>query len=124
LRFARFENVTQIVVGRSRGGFFSELFRRALPHELVRRAEGIAVHLVTREGAPPPRPVSRTPRAAVAPLPFLLATVLVAAAVMFSKFLTTLTPIPNLSMVFLTAVLVTAVSFGMAPAIYASLLSF
>jgi len=124
LRFARFENVTQIVVGRSRGGVFSELFRRALPHELVRRAEGIAVHLVTREGAPPPRTVSRTPRTAVAPLPFLLATVFVAAAVMFSKFLTTLTPIPNLSMVFLTAVLVTAVSFGMAPAIYASLLSF
>jgi two-component system sensor histidine kinase KdpD len=124
LRFARFENVTQIVVGRSRGGFFSELLRRSLPYELVRRAEGIAVHLVTREGAPPPRPASRMLRPAVAPLPFLLATVLVAAAVMFSKFLTALTPIPNLSMVFLTAVLVTAVSFGMAPAIYASLLSF
>ena len=27
LRFAKFENVTQIVIGRSRGGFFSELLR-------------------------------------------------------------------------------------------------
>ena len=49
LRFAKFENVTQIVVGRSRGGFFSELLRRSLPHELVRRTQDIAIHLVTRE---------------------------------------------------------------------------
>ena len=49
LRFAKFENVTQIVIGRSRGGFFSELLRRSLPHELVRRTQDIAIHLVTRE---------------------------------------------------------------------------
>ncbi|HEY0223300.1 MAG TPA: two-component sensor histidine kinase, partial [Pseudolabrys sp.] len=30
LRFSKFENVTQIVIGRSRGGFFSELLRRSL----------------------------------------------------------------------------------------------
>src|SRR5471032_44965 len=35
LRFARIENVTQIVIGRSRAGFFSELFRGSLPHELL-----------------------------------------------------------------------------------------
>ena len=40
------------------------------------------------------------------------------------EVLTELTPIPNLSMVFLLAVLVTAVNFGIWPAIYASLLSF
>ncbi len=49
LRFAKFENVTQIVIGRSRGGFFNELLRRSLPHELVRRTQDIAIHLVTRE---------------------------------------------------------------------------
>ena len=47
LRFAKFENVTQIVLGRSRGGFSRELLRRSLPHELVRRADGIAVHVIT-----------------------------------------------------------------------------
>jgi hypothetical protein len=31
LRLARFENVTQIVVGPSHGGFLAELFRRSLP---------------------------------------------------------------------------------------------
>ena len=38
--------------------------------------------------------------------------------------LTKITPIPNLSIVFLLAVLVTAMSFGIWPAIYASVLSF
>jgi len=47
LRFAKFENVTQIVIGRSRGGFFAELFRRSLPHELIRRVEDMAGFLGT-----------------------------------------------------------------------------
>src|SRR6202051_3548804 len=55
LRFSKFENVTQIVVGRSRGGFINELLRRSLPHELVRRTQDIAIHLVTREMEPLPR---------------------------------------------------------------------
>ena len=60
LRFAKFENVTQIVVGRSRGGFLSELLRRSLPHELVRRTQDIAIHLVTaRDRARPPSGAAR-----------------------------------------------------------------
>ena len=43
---------------------------------------------------------------------------------MIGEVLTQITPIPNLSMVFLLAVLVTAMSFGIWPAIYASVLSF
>src|SRR5262249_51887316 len=46
------------------------------------------------------------------------------AALGVGEALTWLTPIPNLSMVFLLAVLVTAMSFGIWPAIYASVLSF
>ncbi len=69
LRFAKFENVTQIVVGRSRAGFLSELLRRSLPHELVRRAEGIAIHLVTSEGAAARDKKIRTRISAVAPEP-------------------------------------------------------
>ncbi|MGB8117393.1 MAG: two-component sensor histidine kinase, partial [Pseudolabrys sp.] len=53
LRYAKFENVTQIVIGRSRDSFLSELLHRSLPHELVRRTQDIAIHLVTREGEVP-----------------------------------------------------------------------
>jgi two-component system, OmpR family, sensor histidine kinase KdpD len=124
LRFAKFENVTQIVVGRSRGGFFSELLRRSLPHELVRRTQDIAIHLVTRETEPSPLVDRRNGGFAFAPLPFLYATLAVTAALAIGELLTTLTPFPNLQMLFLVAVLLTAVSFGIWPAIYASALSF
>jgi two-component system, OmpR family, sensor histidine kinase KdpD len=125
LRFAKFENVTQIVIGRSRGGFISELLRRSLPHELVRRTQDIAIHLVTRQTeAVTPSPPRRSSQFALTPLPFLYATLSVGAALAIGKALTALTPIPNLSMLFLMAVLLNAVSFGIWPAIYASVLSF
>ncbi|MGA2567824.1 MAG: sensor histidine kinase KdpD [Pseudolabrys sp.] len=125
LRFAKFENVTQIVIGRSHGGFFTELLRRSLPHELVRRTQDIAIHLVTREiEATPPAPPRRRMRFVLQPLPFLYATLAIGAALAIGEGLTALTPIPNLSMLFLVAVLLVAVNFGIWPAIYASGLSF
>jgi two-component system, OmpR family, sensor histidine kinase KdpD len=126
LRFAKFENVTQIVIGRSRDSFLSELLHRSLPHELVRRTQDIAIHLVTREADAAPRlPLLQWRRPlAIAPAHFLYATVAVAAALGVGEVLTKITPIPNLSIVFLLAVLMTAMSFGIWPAIYASVLSF
>jgi len=125
LRFAKFENVTQIVIGRSHGGFFTELLRRSLPHELVRRTQDIAIHLVTRQiEATPPAPPRRRMRFVLQPLPFLYATLAIGAALAIGEGLTALTPIPNLSMLFLVAVLLIAVNYGVWPAIYASGLSF
>ncbi|MGN6114188.1 MAG: DUF4118 domain-containing protein, partial [Nitrobacter sp.] len=125
LRFAKFENVTQIVVGRSRSGFLNELFRRSLPHELVRRTQDIAIHLIA-SAAEKPLQVSRLPQDKIPlrPLQFVYATLAVAAALGVGKVLTELTPIPNLSMVFMVSVLVSAINFGVWPAIYASVLSF
>src|SRR5439155_1112305 len=89
LRFAKFENVTQIVVGRSQGGFFGELLRRSLPHELMRRSPGIAVHVVTREtDAAPARRARARPAWLVEPLAFGYATLAVGAALGFGKMLT------------------------------------
>jgi two-component system, OmpR family, sensor histidine kinase KdpD len=127
LRFAKFENVTQIVIGRSRDSFWSELLHRSLPHELVRRTKDIAIHLVTRESELPAKtPRFRWPKnlALTPALHFFYATLAVVAALAIGEVLTKITPIPNLSIVFLLAVLVTAMSFGMWPAIYASVLSF
>jgi two-component system, OmpR family, sensor histidine kinase KdpD len=55
---------------------------------------------------------------------YFWSTVAVAAAVLAGQLLSRLTPLPNLSMVFLMAVLLAAVRFGMWPAVYASVLSF
>ena len=124
LRFAKFENVTQIVIGRSQGRFLSELLHRSLPIELARRAQDIAIHLVTRQSEAAPPPLRRRAGSALAPLPFVYATLAIVAAVAIGKLLTALTPIPNLSMLFLVAVVLMAVNFGIWPAIYASVLTF
>lgn len=126
LRFARFENVTQIVIGRWRGGWLGELLRRSLPHELVRRADDIAVHIVTgaRESAAAPAPVRAKSTARLPLEPLFWSTFAVAAAVAVGQGMTALTLFPNVSMIFLMAVLVPAAVFGVWPAIYASVLSF
>ncbi len=126
LRFSRFENVTQIVLGRSRGGFLTELLRRSLPHELVRRADGIAVHVITsREGAAASSPIpTRALRPRLAAASLIWSTVAVAMVVAIGLVLNRLTPFPNISMIFLLAVVFAAVRFGIWPAVYASVLSF
>jgi two-component system sensor histidine kinase KdpD len=58
------------------------------------------------------------------PAAYAWATVSVAIALGAGQALTALTPFPNLSMVFMLAVLFTALQFGRWPAIYASALSF
>lgn len=125
LHFARLENVTQIVLGRSRGGYLTELLRRSLPHELLRRADGVAVHVVTsreKEGAEPILKMPPRPKPEL--LPFLFSTLAVAAAAAIGHFLNAITSFPNLSMIFLMAIVFAAVTFGIWPAIYASVLSF
>src|SRR5712691_731972 len=57
-------------------------------------------------------------------MPFLWSTAAVATALVAGRLIWALAPLPNLSMVFLMAVLFAAVSFGIWPAVYASILSF
>src|SRR5205823_14380352 len=55
---------------------------------------------------------------------YVWSTAAVAAAILSGRLFSALAPLPNISMVFLMAVLFSAASFGMRPAIYASVLSF
>jgi two-component system sensor histidine kinase KdpD len=125
LKFARFENITQIVIGRSRGGFLAELTGRSLPHEIVRRADDIAIHIITRQEDTAERRKFRLGWAGAAGWPpFAWATLFVAVACGAGKLLTLITPFPNLSIIFLLSVMVSALRFGIWPAVYASVLSF
>ncbi len=125
LRFARRENVTQIVLGQSHVGLWRRLIGRSLQDEIVRRAGGIEVHVVPRETAPAP-PLRERWRFDSRGLGAEIAAALgaVAAAVLLGEALSELIKLPNLSMVFLTAVLFCGVSFGTRAAVLASLASF
>lgn len=126
LRFARFENVTQIVIGRPRDTTWRRLLSRSLPLQLMQRSSDIAVHLVpthTETGERPKRSLAARFEAST-PAHFLYAAVAVAGAVLVGKGVGQMIPAANLSVVFLMAVLFSAVKSGVWPAIFASVLSF
>jgi len=126
LRFARRENITQIVVGRSRAGFLARLLRRSLTEEIVRRSHDIAVHMVMDDRAGPVAERPARPRPALMELWIGLVAALVSVVVTvgLGYVLELWLSFPNLSMVFLIPVIFCAARFGLWPATTASALSF
>jgi two-component system sensor histidine kinase KdpD len=124
LSFARKENITQIFIGRSSTRFWSRLRRRSLTEAIIRRASDIAVHVVFDETAPRPPRRFRIPRPRRAIAGFGTAVLSVGGAVAVGEVASAYLKLPNLSMIFLAAVMLSAVTFGVASAITAALLSF
>jgi two-component system sensor histidine kinase KdpD len=126
LRLARRENATQIVIGRSHRGTLGRLFGRSLTDEIVARASEIGVHIVTGDGAPQPRARRgmTVPPVARLAMSFAVAAGCVAVAVAVGKVLSATADLPNLSLIFIAAVMVSALSYGLTAAIAAALLSF
>lgn len=126
LRFALRENITQIVVGRSRAGFLARLRGRSLTEEVMRRSAEIAVQIVS-DGRTEPvatrRPSARAPSAKFW-LGVAAALVSVALAVGLGWLLDTWLRFPNLSLIFLASVVFCALNFGVESAVAASILSF
>ncbi len=120
-RFALRQNITLIVIGRSRSGWLKRLLRRSLSDEIVRQAKGIGVHVVTGEESRSRLSwhQSKLTLTAAAAAPLAVGAAL-AVGLVASRWL----ELPNLSMIFLTAVLFCAVTFGIWSAIIAAALSF
>jgi two-component system sensor histidine kinase KdpD len=122
LRYARRENITQIVLGRSRASWLRRFTRRSLSDEIIRRAQGLSVHVVTpNEEA---RGLWKWRRPTIAAAGLVAAPVSVAAAVILGKIASRLLVLPNISLIFLAAVLFCAVQYGVWTAIFAAVLSF
>ncbi|PPQ37585.1 two-component system, OmpR family, sensor histidine kinase KdpD [Rhodoblastus acidophilus] len=124
LRLARRENVTQFVVGRPRQTLWRRLTGAGFVAALAERAPDVSLHVVNAP-APPPRR-----RALAIPAPparlwtgIAAAFAGVALAVGVGEALTLALDLPNLSMVFLLAVLGCAATYGPWSAVAASLLS-
>lgn len=124
---ARANNVTHLVIAKSRRSRWSELLRGSVAHSLIRRAGDISVHVIAaNSGDPiPPKTVKTAPsgREAFAWWPYLAATGYVAAALGVGHVLHRVLALNNMALVFLTAVLASAVTGGLAPSLYASVVS-
>ncbi len=127
LRYARRNNITQIVIGADRRRWWDRLRRRSLVQALMRRSEGCALHVVCEDPA-----AEKSSEPALVPpwwrrigVGAIAAPVLsVALAVGIADAITHYVPLPNVSMVFLMAVVFCALTRGMASSILAAFLSF
>jgi two-component system sensor histidine kinase KdpD len=125
LSFAHANNVTQIVIGKATRSWTFELLRGSVVHDLVRRAGNISVHVIAGDDTMAIPGVNRSVQAAQRAEPFdakpyLLALLVVAAALGVAQLIRPFFGIENVDLVFLTAVVSVAVRFGLWPSLLAS----
>ena len=126
LRYARRENVTLIVLGRSNAPPWLRLFKGSFTAEIVRQSTDVAVHVANA----PETEVRTARRDWMLPsykriIPGVIAALTaVGLAVGLGELLNLWLQLPNLSMVFLLAVLACAATYGLWSAVVASFLSF
>jgi len=125
IRYAQSRNVTEVIIGKSRRSRWSEIWRSSVVHDLIRKSGDIDVYVISGEDAPAQRTQRRmTRRAPLRHLNAYLGSALaVVLAGLIAKLIESFLPLPNLSIVFLTAVLFSAVTWGLWPAIVAAILS-
>ncbi len=126
LAYAQERNATQIVMGRPQGAPWFAPLRSNVATNLIRNAGHIGIHVVPGDSSPVDKPLrARTHVAgeAVDLMPYAMSTMTVGAAIGLGRLIHMVVPLPNISLVFLAAILFTAVNYGLWPSLYASLIS-
>ena len=127
LSFARKNNVTHIIIGKSTRSRWFEILHGSVVHELVRRAGNISVHVIAGEELAAEPNASRNITTATAKpfdlLPYLVALVAVAASVGVGAVARPLLGIENVDLILLTAVVGIAVRYGLLPSLFASVVA-
>ena len=124
--YAQANNITHIVIGKSERPRWFEMLYGSVVHDLVRRAGGISVHVIAgdAEGAVPAKTVAtRPPSEPFDLLPYAATTGIIAVALGVGVVLQQLISVQNISLVFLTGILFSAIRFGLLPSFFACLLS-
>ncbi|HEY0522241.1 MAG TPA: sensor histidine kinase KdpD [Stellaceae bacterium] len=125
--YAEANNFTHIVVAKSARSRWSELLHGSVPQDLIRCAGGISVHVIAgheqNEQLPSKSVETRTRQEAFDIRPYAAATGVVAVALGVGLLLQQVLAVSNLALVFLTAVLVSAVAWGLWPSLYACVAS-
>lgn len=122
LRYANTNNVNHVIIGKSDKSRWRELVEGSVPHELIRHAGDISVHVISgkeRDEAPA-RAVKAVETRRFEVLPYLAACLYVGVAVVIGTLLSRVLDVRNIGLVFLMAVLTSAVTGGLWPALFAS----
>lgn len=127
VEYANAHDVTHIVLGRPTAPLPRRLFSERVAAGVVRRGTDFRIVFVSRGGTvgePQWRWPVRTPAAPVIWFDFAWATAGIGAATAIAAAVERIFSVPDLSFIFLTAVLIIAARLGTWPAIYAGILSF
>ncbi|TIV63881.1 MAG: sensor histidine kinase KdpD, partial [Mesorhizobium sp.] len=127
VRHATANNFTHIVIGRPTRSRWRELIEGSLTYDLIRNAGDISVHVISgaeRDTDTPSTRLKAAPEQKPFQIwPYLISTVYVAGALAVSSILDQFLDVRNLASVLLLAVLTSAVTFGLWPALYACFVS-
>ena len=125
LKLARREHVTQIVIGTRKRNPWQKLVSRSLPDALSRSASGLGIHIVTPDGTAPEtrRAAFTMPKASSLRQSALSALGFVTLTALIGKGIDLFVDLPNISLLFLLAVLGASVVGGYAAAFLAAALS-
>jgi two-component system, OmpR family, sensor histidine kinase KdpD len=125
LGFARKNNVTHIIIGKSTRSRWFEMLQGSVVHDLVRRAGNISVHVIAGEDAAPETLTTKVAPVSTAaqpldPLPYIVALLAVAAALAVSRLVQPHFGLENVDLIFLTAIVGIAVRYGLWPSLLAT----
>jgi two-component system, OmpR family, sensor histidine kinase KdpD len=128
LDYARDNNITQIVIGKSSRSRWFEIINGSVVHDLVRGAGNIGVHVIAGDEisieAIPKKTVKTAPeKKPFDSGPYLWAAASVAMALAAGKALEPIVGLESVDLVFLTAIIGTAVRSGLWPSVAASVLA-
>lgn len=126
IAYALKRNVTRLLVGRQRPRRWTGWLRETVTQELLRKATEFELTIVS-----PEKEETRKDIISGGLLPALghwndyaLATAGIALAVLLAYGVSFVLPLPNVSLIFMTAVILIAIYLGRGPSIFASILSF
>ena len=126
--YAHANNITQIIIGKSTRTRWFEIVHGSVVHDLVRQSGNISVHVIAGDavaGEPIPKKVVKPAktRATFDLRSTVFSLLIVGGAVVVGELLWPWIGNENIALVFLTAIVIIAVSFGLWPSLAASIVS-
>jgi len=124
--YAAANNITQIVIGKSSRSRWFEMVHGSVVHELVRKTGSISVHVISADDSDAVPPKSIQTRPDFEPIriqPYLGSAGSIAVALGVGLLLKHFIAVQSISLVFLMAVLASAIAWGLWPSLIAAIAS-
>jgi two-component system, OmpR family, sensor histidine kinase KdpD len=124
--YATANNITQIVIGKSSRSRWFEMIHGSVVHELVRKTGQISVHVISADDKESVPPKSVQTRAKVEPLRveyYMGSAGAVGVALGLGLLLKHFVAVQSISLLFLMAVLASAIAWGLLPSLFACIAS-